>query len=164
MPIYEYQCQGCGFIIEEYNRVLTRDVVPDEVCPIDRNEDWQRVVSLPAKSLGVKFQNEGYPYLSHCRDFVREVDGTVAQDKNGQPRYERVVFESEGQQKQFMDKHDLVQYETPVDEQKVPVMPDHVKAMESHPTIRKYLDQKKANRIPDHLLLTEDELHQNFDL
>lgn len=162
MPLYEYQCQGCGFIVEEVRKVLTRNVNPESDCPIDKKNDWVRIQEMPAKALGIKFQNEGYPYLSHCRDFVREVDGTLSQDSNGQPRYERVVFNSESEQKQFMNKHDLVQYEAPVKEVKIPVMPAHVKAMESHPAIRQYLDQKKKNRIPDHLVLTEDELRENF--
>jgi len=165
MPMYEYQCQGCGFIVEELRKkVLLRNVMPDYSCPIDKKQDWKRVQELVAPPSDLKFQNEGYPYLSQCRDFVREVDGSLALDKNGQPRYERVVFESKKHQQEFMDEHDLVQYETPTNEQKVPEMPAHVKAMEDHPAIRQYLDQKKAKRIPDHLVLSEQELHQHFQL
>ena len=43
MPIYEYRCQQCGHVQEQFHRSLERATVPScESCP---SEDMERVIS-----------------------------------------------------------------------------------------------------------------------
>jgi putative FmdB family regulatory protein len=43
MPIYEYECRGCG---RTFEKLVQRGVEPT-ACPTCEGEDFERVISLP---------------------------------------------------------------------------------------------------------------------
>jgi len=157
MPIYEFQCKGCGWIEDVLLRVGERRTY-DGLCPMRcKDLNWRRLMSPIAEPTHLKRQNEGYPHKSHIREPVYE-NGILSGTKP-------VIFASRKQQESYMDANGYVYYDAPVDggiNGKAPQMPAHLKKWASHPTVRKYHGLKKEGKIPDHMFLTEQQVTERF--
>tara|TARA_R110000751_G_scaffold81024_5_gene163239 strand:+ start:4676 stop:4936 length:261 start_codon:yes stop_codon:yes gene_type:complete len=82
------------------------------------------------------------------------------------PGTKPVVFNSRSHMERYMKDNGYVHYETPLDggtQAQFGKMPAHLKAMEKdHPVVRKYLDLKKSGRIPQSMMLDDEQLKERF--
>jgi len=161
MPLYEYQCQGCGWIESDVIRKVEDRRKPFIFdCPVGCDEGWDFVPSVPQRSERVR-SDERFPHVTHMREVVmeRSPDGTLV------PGSRRIVAKSRSHMEKLMQEHGYVHYEEPAHggvQASVGQMPAHLKEMEDHPTIRRYNDMKASGRIPKAMVLSEAELQERF--
>ena len=163
MPIYEYQCQNCGYIEEDIVPSRDMELPCSEPCPLCTKTVREKLISLPAEHLTANKMCNAFPYLSHMtQDVVKNVGGKPTVVK------ERVPFSSKGQQDEFMKRNGYVYYDDHSDSDEtiershVPQKPEHLKGLEDHPVWRKYQDDRKKMRIPDSMFLSHEELKEQF--
>jgi len=155
MPLFEFQCQSCGWINEV---LINRSEDYSPACPM-RCEDstWSKILSVPAEPLRAK-SDVRFPHVTHMKEtFV---------NRDGVPESRRLVANSRSHMEHLMREHDYVYYEEPVGggtQAQQGQMPAHLRqAEEDNPLVRRYLDMKKDGRIPEAMVLTDDELQERF--
>jgi putative FmdB family regulatory protein len=50
MPIFDYQCDGCGKIYDVYHK--TKELAEDIVCPTCGATSYKKLISAPMVSMG----------------------------------------------------------------------------------------------------------------
>jgi len=165
MPQFEFQCQGCGFIIEELFKPNDNELawVAEQFCPMKCEEPlWRKIISKPQRSERVRSDSR-FPHVTHmsepCVHYTK--DGPVMGTR-------RLVAKSRTHMEQLMNKHGYVHYEAPVDggsQGHAGKMPAHIKKLETeNPMVRKYLDMKASGRIASAMVLTDKELKERFNV
>ena len=161
MPIYEYQCQECGWVEDLLLKISEALKAPNISCPMRcADPDWRKKPSAPAEHLRVRSEGR-FPHVTHMRE------PCVRMTKDGPVRgTKRVVAQSRSHMEKLMEKHGYVYYEEPTDggsQSKQGQMPDHIKRLEKeNPMVRKYLDMKADGRIPKAMVLSEEQLKERF--
>ena len=65
-----------------------------------------------------------------------------------------------------MEENGWVHYEEPPDggtQAMFGQMPAHIKQLEDHPQVKKYLDLKSKGKIPESMILTQEQLTERFE-
>lgn len=163
MPLYEYRCEGCGFIDEVFVRGGTKNSshVHKAPCPMKcKSPIWSKTMSAPQEFTRMRSESR-FPHATHMRD------PTVHWTKHGPVLgTKRVVATSRAHMEKLMDERGYVYYETPADggaQAKFGQMPADIKRLETeNPMVRKYLDMKAQGRIPSEMVLTEEQLKERF--
>tara|TARA_Y100000310_G_scaffold336030_1_gene419540 strand:+ start:127 stop:513 length:387 start_codon:yes stop_codon:yes gene_type:complete len=120
--------------------------------------NWQRILSAPAEHLRIKSDNTRFPHVTAMRDpcIDRLPDGTLV------PGTKPVIAKSRTHMEKLMEDRGYTYYVGGDQQEKQGQMPAHIKRMEEHPQIRRYLDLKKAGRIPEPMMLNDEQLKERF--
>jgi len=162
MPTYEYRCSGCGWIEEDVRRIDERDDPFEDKCPMKcEMTGWQRIQTLSAIPSCLK-DKKRFPHVSHIREDVldRLPDGRFV------PGTRPVTFYSRSHMERYMEENGWVHYEEPPDggtQAMFGQMPAHIKQLEDHPQVKKYLDLKSKGKIPESMILTQEQLTERFE-
>lgn len=159
MPIFEYRCQGCGFLQDEL--VSKPGDSPDMLCPLKCPDPaWVKRPSVIASPDRLKSDNERFPQRTHMRE------SCVIHGPNGPQLGTRpLIAKSRRHMEQLMEHHGYVHYEEPVgggSQAQGPQMPKELQKWGQHPSVLKYKDLVKSGRVPKQMVLSEDELQERF--
>ena len=160
MPLYEFRCNGCGWVEEELFKHREAPVLRIK-CPMKCKEiAWTKIQSPTQNSMRVKSDSR-FPHETHMRE------PCVHMTKHGPVMgTKRLVAKSRSHMEQLMQDHGYVHYEAPSDggiQAQQGQMPPEMKKLETeNPMVRKYLDMKADGRIPSAMVLTEDQLQERF--
>lgn len=56
MPIFDYQCNGCGKVYDVYHK--TKELVEDVICPFCGATSHKKLMSAPMVSMGSSASSE----------------------------------------------------------------------------------------------------------
>lgn len=153
MLLFPFQCQTCGWIQDEI--VSRHDELPDMKCEMRcSSPKWKKHHEIEFQVSARVGSDLRFPHLTQMSETYIDPSGNVGR--------RRIVAKSRSHMEQLMEKHGYVYYEESASTQPTPQMPEELQEWGNHPAILRYKDKVAQGKIPNQMVLSEDELKERF--